>query len=217
MKNPRAFTLIELLIVVAIIGILAAIAIPNFMNARIRANIARVQSDLRTAQIAVDMYQVDNGSFPWTDGVTLFFGPYPNPYWVPLTTPIAYFTAVPLDPFGDDPNDPRPAEPFPWSLFEYPDYAFRCSRYIDPAPSDFNYFWPEITLFAHRISEELGRTIITPRSGAYMISSQGPDRIPYSERRLFYDVETAILYDTTNGLNSPGDIVRLGPGGLSFE
>lgn len=60
----KAFTLIELLIVVAIIAILAAIAVPNFLEAQTRAKVSRVASDQRTYATALETYMIDNSAYP---------------------------------------------------------------------------------------------------------------------------------------------------------
>ena len=63
-SSSKGFTLIELLIVVAIIGIIAAIAIPNLLNAIQRGKQKRTMSDMRSVGTAVESYQVDNGVPP---------------------------------------------------------------------------------------------------------------------------------------------------------
>ncbi|HBF34197.1 TPA: hypothetical protein DDW35_06500 [Candidatus Sumerlaeota bacterium] len=140
MKRHSAFTLIELLIVVAIIAILAAIAVPNFLEAQIRSKVSRAQSDMRSLATGIECYRVDNNSYPlacmgkeWTidtnhrvtnakepntnvnfsallltglsrtgDGNRVWsadcFGTLPG--MSTLTTPVAYITSYPKDPFA---------------------------------------------------------------------------------------------------------------------
>jgi general secretion pathway protein G len=64
MRNQKGFTLIELLIVVAIIGIIAAIAIPNLLNAIDRGKQKRTMADIRSLGTAVESYAVDNNFYP---------------------------------------------------------------------------------------------------------------------------------------------------------
>ncbi|MFH1741172.1 MAG: prepilin-type N-terminal cleavage/methylation domain-containing protein [bacterium] len=92
-RKSHAFTLIELLIVVAIIGILAAIAVPNFLNARMRAIVAKMETDMKTLGDALMMYRLDHKCF-WHDEPK-------NPYTElsRLTTPTSYIAAIPQDPF----------------------------------------------------------------------------------------------------------------------
>jgi general secretion pathway protein G len=70
-KNQNGFTLLELMIVIAIVSILSLIAIPKFNDAIAQANTARIQSDLQTIDTAIVMYQAQNGKYPSNIGTDL--------------------------------------------------------------------------------------------------------------------------------------------------
>jgi len=58
-KSPKGFTLVEIMIVVAIIALLAAIAVPGFLRARKRSQASRILNDLRMIDSAVDQYAIE--------------------------------------------------------------------------------------------------------------------------------------------------------------
>ncbi|WP_282706276.1 prepilin-type N-terminal cleavage/methylation domain-containing protein [Fuchsiella alkaliacetigena] len=63
-KQENAFTLIELMMVVVVLGVLAGIAVPRFLGIGDRAEKIAVESDFRNIQNALEMYRVDEGEYP---------------------------------------------------------------------------------------------------------------------------------------------------------
>jgi len=108
--NTRAFTLIELLIVIAIILILIAIALPNFLEAQIRAKVTSAHAEMRSLETAVRSYFTDRGHYPADNFERIDFWHLPlEPFnasvegdrlmWAQITTPVAYASTLPLDEF----------------------------------------------------------------------------------------------------------------------
>jgi prepilin-type N-terminal cleavage/methylation domain-containing protein len=119
----RGFTLIELLIVIAIILILIAIALPNFLEAQIRAKVTKAKGELRTLAIALDSYGIDHYSNqPDARGNNMTYPPSPiaQAYGDPsaiaetwrVTTPISYIKIVPTDEFVPPPGSDVMGGPF---------------------------------------------------------------------------------------------------------
>ena len=66
-KRAKGFTLIEIMVVVVILGILAALIVPNIMDRPDMARVTKTKQDLRALQIALNLYRLDNYRYPTTD------------------------------------------------------------------------------------------------------------------------------------------------------
>ncbi|MGI6455334.1 MAG: type II secretion system protein [bacterium] len=200
MKKRAGFTLIELLIVVAIIGILAAIAVPNFLNAQLRAQLAQVESNFRTLATAFEMYRVDNGSYALHDPAH-----NQNVLNNGLTTPIAYITRIPIDIFqsGKLAETKSLASLAPQELHPEPFYTVSGGAYgapgLDaqiPARGSAN----DLTLRFIQDRQQYEKAQALWPHGRYVVSV-GPDSLHNYPG----------VYNVSNGLRSSGDIVRVIP------
>ena len=188
----RAFTLIELLIVVAIIAILAAIAVPNFLEAQTRSKVSRTKADMRTCGLAIKTYLVDHNWVParsstgtgeylrWTDLQGLEYG-----IGYQLTTPVAYLTSIPFDVFNTQAFKRQRPHNFPHMVAQASFFYRGAGRANQQA---FWFGW----------SSEFDK-LFTGKLYKADLQTAGPDLDPWTPAQTPF-------YDPTNGTISPGDI-----------
>lgn len=94
--NSPAFTLIELMVVVAILGLLAAIAAVNYQQHQTRTRVTQAQANMRLLAEALESYRVDQRAYPPAALADVMIR---QPLHA-LTSPVAYLTGIPTDPFS---------------------------------------------------------------------------------------------------------------------
>jgi prepilin-type N-terminal cleavage/methylation domain-containing protein len=225
-RRKVGFTLIELLIVIAIILILISIALPNFIEAQIRARMTKSRAEVKSIQTAFEMYMQDFKVYP-RSCIPLMAGSNAgrcqDNWGFPgitvrghLTTPIKYMKAMPDDLFAVNYSVLGSTGSVPEG---HPYVKYRSTRRLV-----WNASWPDETPKSIIPKNKQAACwtqqfdLINPnlfKSKQYFISGLGPDHdedvLPYYAPGLAgYKVGDEI-FSPTNGTTSSGDIILLGP------
>lgn len=192
------FTLIELLIVVAIIGILAAIAVPNFLNAQMRAKVSRVVSDMKALSMAEEQYRIDHNQYTFDGDCNV--GGAEHLSYIPLTTPVSYINSIPEDEFSAIDPKFENRQTIKTGLKPVFEYTSRVS------------FGPNGTPHCKNIQanyDMLGKVGVE-----YVMISLGPNgTLQFAWSVAHYEQvgngRGDFVYEPTNGLTSNGDIFVL--------
>jgi len=216
MRENKAFTLIELLIVVAIIAILAAIAVPNFLEAQTRAKVSRVKADMRSIATGLESYQIDNNSYVYQNSTSraIALPPVNTPTLERLTTPIAYMNAITFrTPFKTTKmaNDAKLRNP---------------NNIADPNLENAQFYWYSARNNAGGPRPTEGAAIWRnppdkdPKPQWYFTHSSGPAGVCFQPNGALNAMTTSndnnkdtalgVIYEATNGTVSYGAIWRVG-------
>lgn len=210
-QRTRGLTLMELLVVVGIVAVLAAIAVPHFLEYQTRSKVSAARSNLRTVEHALLAYQVDNSALPSSvpDVTGDPFGILADRQLAGLTSPVAYVTpAAFVDPFGL-----IRSQAFSFSRELLLDGDFPFPELPNPKRSFLYFHYPSFAAM-------MGVDGLNARASS--VISLGPDRedsfglyatfppevFPPLAVQAGYLRPVDTLYDPTNGTGSPGDMPR---------
>jgi prepilin-type N-terminal cleavage/methylation domain-containing protein len=180
-SKPSAFTLIELLIVVAIIAILATLGLVNFMEAQARSKVSRAKSDMRSFSTALESYAVDHNAYVDTFGL------------VKLTTPVAYISTITRDVFAAHDGSP------------YLGYMNAIQE------SDANELanWQVTNSTDAQRASLAGHAWIAWSNGPDMVDTALKDtQKSFNDVVNAPGADAGLFYDSTNGTASRGDVLR---------
>jgi len=98
----RGFTLIEIMVVVVIIGLLAAVIVPQVVGQVEKARVSKAQQDIASLETALTMFKLDNSKYPGTDQGLQALVVQPSDPTIRHWKPGGYVKRVQKDPWGND-------------------------------------------------------------------------------------------------------------------